>query len=166
MTAQIAEKLILNGQEFALCSNPLEDFFRLGGARPDFAKICSALWRGYVGTWEIMNDRLYIINLRGTLQNGENASLETVFPDYPERAFAHWYSNILRIPQGEMLEYVHAGYGSIYERDLMIEVEHGVIVGSFTKQNGTAETRNGVDGYGIGAMTVFPLQNNKKDPQG
>lgn len=164
MTAQIAETLILDGRKFAMCSEPLEDFFRFGGARPGFAERSTALWRGYTGTWKIIDARLYLIDLRGTLRNGENASLETVFPDYPDRVFAHWYSGTLRIPQGQMLEYVHAGYGSIYEQDLMIEIEHGVIVGSCTKQNRAAKTRNGSDGYdGIGAMTVFPLQNNDKD---
>ena len=165
MTVQIAETLILDGRKFAMCSEPLESFFRFGGVRPDFAERSTALWRGYTGTWEIIDDRLYLIDLSGTLRNGEHASLETVFPDYPARVFAHWYSGTLRIPQGQMLEYVHVGYGSIYERYLMIEIEYGVIVGSFTKQNGAAETRNGSDGYGTGAMTEFPLQNNDKDSQ-
>ncbi len=151
MTAQIAETLILDGRKFAMCSEPLEYFFRFGGARPDFAERSTALWRGYIGIWEIIDDRLYLIDLRGTLRNGGDASLQTVFPDYPVRVFAHWYSGTLRIPQGQMLEYVHAGYGSIYERDLMIEIEHGVLVSSFTKQNGAAKTRNGSDGYGIQA---------------
>lgn len=57
----------------------------------------------------------------------ETNLLETVFPGYPDRVFAHWYSGTLRIPQGNTLKYVHMGYQSTYERDLLIEVERGVI---------------------------------------
>ena len=30
--------------------------------------------------------------------------------------FAEWVNGIIRIPQGELLEYVHMGFHSIYEK--------------------------------------------------
>ena len=60
--------------------------------------------------------------------NGPGTNLlETVFPGYPDRVFAHWYSGTLRIPQGEILKYVHMGHQSTFERDMLIDVERGVI---------------------------------------
>lgn len=59
MTAQISEKLLFEGEKHAMCTNPLGDYCALGGELPRFASNCTALWRGYVGTWEIINDRLY-----------------------------------------------------------------------------------------------------------
>ena len=156
MTAQIAERLRYLGEEHALCTNPLNDYFSMGGNDPGFESTCSALWRGYVGTWEIIADRLYLIGLQGTLKDGTEASLATLFPGFPTRVFAHWYSGSLRIPQGRQIEYVHMGYGSRYERDLFLEVERGVVVTTRVRNNGQAASKEAPQGYGVGAMTVFP----------
>jgi hypothetical protein len=127
MTAQFSEKLIYQGEEHRLFSNPLEDYFALGGYNPGLTSFCTALWRGYVGTWEIVDGRLYLTELDGKLEDHSDADLSTVFPDYPERVFAHWFTGKMRIPQGEQLEYVHMGYGSTYERDLILTFEQGVL---------------------------------------
>ena len=107
MTAQISEGLIYECQQLSMCTNPLGDYFAMGGDRPRFENNCTALWRGYVGTWEIVDGRLYLTELRGDLEGGGEASLATIFPDYPDRVFAHWYSGTIRIPQGKLLNYVH-----------------------------------------------------------
>ena len=156
MTAQIAEKLRYQGEDVAMCTNPLSDYFAMGGTNPRFESNCTALWRGYVGSWEIVDDRLYLVGLTGTLEDGAEASLATIFPEFPERVFAHWYSGTIRIPQGKQLEYVHMGYGSTYERDLFLDVERGVVVTTRERQNGVAEAECAPEGYEVGAMTVFP----------
>lgn len=157
MTAQISEKLIYEGQHLGMCTNPLSDYFAFGGDQPNFAYNCTALWRGYVGTWEIVNDRLYIVAVHGTLEDGSEATLATVFPDFPDRVFAHWYSGTIRIPQGKLLDYVHMGYGSTYERDLFLELEKGVVTSKRVQNNGVSESDDAPEGYGIGGMTVFPI---------
>jgi hypothetical protein len=90
------------------------------------------------------------------LEDGTEASVATIFPDFPERAFAHWYSGTLRIPQGKQLKYVHMGYGSTFERDLFLEVERGVVKNTRVRHNGTAESESAPEGYEAGVMTVFP----------
>ncbi len=107
MTAQISEKLLFEGEKHAMCTNPLGDYCALGGELPRFASNCTALWRGYVGTWEIINDRLYLIELHGELESGQDADLETVFPGYGERVFAHWYSGVIRLPQGNARDWAY-----------------------------------------------------------
>ena len=156
MTAQIAERLRYQGEDLAMCANPLSHYFSMGGINPRFKSNCTALWRGYVGSWEIVDDRLYLICLNGTLEDGTDASLATIFPEFPDRVFAHWYSGTIRIPQGKQLEYVHMGYRSTFERDLFLDVERGVVVATRMRHNGTAESESASEGYGVGAMTVFP----------
>jgi hypothetical protein len=156
MTAQISERLIYEGQQLAICTNPLSLYFAMGGDSPNFEDNCTALWRGYVGTWEIVDGRLYLIKLQGTLEGGGEASVATIFPDYPDRVFAHWYSGTIRIPQGKLLNYVHMGYSSTYERDLFLEIEKGIIKKTRVRYNGHAKGGDGPEGYGIGGMTVFP----------
>jgi hypothetical protein len=161
MTAQIAEKLHYQGEVVAMCTNPLSDYFAMGGFNPRFASNSTALWRGYVGRWEVADGRLYLVELRGTLEDGTEASVATIFPDFPDRVFAHWYSGTIRVPQGKQLEYVHMGYGSTFERDLFLDVERGVVKNTRVRHNGTAEPESAPEGYEVGAMTVFPQ--TKKD---
>ncbi len=80
MTAQIAEKLRYGGEDVAMCTNPLSDYFAMGGVNPRFESNCTALWRGYVGRWEIIDGRLYLVELHGTLESGDEASVATIFP--------------------------------------------------------------------------------------
>lgn len=145
MTAQISETIFYDGHELSMCSNPLGDYFVFAGIDPGFECDCTALWRGYMGTWEIREHRLYLIGLKGTLKGGASTSLEAFlpgvlsleafFPGFPDRVFAHWYSGNLRIPQGEMLKYVHMGYGSAYESDLIISIEKGVVKETHVRHN-------------------------------
>jgi hypothetical protein len=162
MTAQISEKLLLEGVKHPMCTNPLANFSQLGGTLPKFVSTSTALWRGYVGTWEVLNDRLYLIEISGTLKSGEDACLETVFPGFKDRVFAHWYSGVIRLPEGKMLEYVHMGYGSTYERDLLLTFKNGVLTSRQVKVNGVAEDEDAPEGYGVGAMTVFPKEIHTK----
>lgn len=156
MTAQISENLRYEGKDCSMCSTPLSDYFAFGGKRPDFdTGRCTALWRGYVGQWEILDKRLYLIGLHGQLKDGSAVTLADVFPGYLERVFAHWYSGAIRIPQGQLIEYVHMGFGSTYESDLIIELERGVVDSTEIHHNGTALDEDAPEGYGIGAMTVF-----------
>lgn len=135
MTAQIAERLAYQGEEFAMFTELLGDYFAKGGIEPKFRRTSTALWRRYVGSWEIVDDHLYLTDLNGTLEDGTKASVATIFPGFPDKVFAQWYSGTIRIPQGEELEYVHMGYGSTFERDLLLDVERGVVVATTVRRN-------------------------------
>lgn len=155
MTAQVSETLILNGQKTKMCACPLDGFLAANTKRWNFAANCSACWRGYIGTWEIVDKRLYMKSIEGKLTTGQEASLETLFPGNPDGAFAHWFSGTIRCPQGKILKYVHGGFASTYERDLFMEFRRGVLVSEHTVVNGVAEN-DGSDEYEVAAFTVFP----------
>ena len=157
MTAQIAEKLTYQGHTYSMCTQPLDDYFSLADVDPGFdTRSCTALWRGYVGSWEIRDDRLYLVGLNASRENGSPASLADIFPDFPDRVFAHWYTGWLRVPQGKMLEYKHMGYASVFEEDLFITIDKGVVTDTHVQSNGTSDEHGAPEGYGVGAMTVFP----------
>ena len=156
MTAQYAENLSYDGEEYAMCAEPLEMYFNLTSLHPPFQSTTTALWRGYIGSWEIVDNRLYLVKLTGSLTSGGDASLATLFPDNPERVFAHWFSGTIRLPQGKLLEYVHMGYSSVYERDVYLVVENGVVTKTDIKVNGQARTSDAPEGYGVGAWTTTP----------
>lgn len=146
MTAQTPERLVYQGNLENLCTEPLGDyFFRMGIEQP-FEAIISSNWRGYRGTWEIAYERLYLIELEGQLLDGSNANLEKFFPGFPRRVFAHWFTGTLYIPQGKLLSYVHMGYGSTFEREVLIEVEQGVLRSTRTREN-SKEYDDAPDGH-------------------
>jgi hypothetical protein len=155
MTAQTPERLLYNGENHSMCTEPLYDFFEIGEISVKFKEYSTDLWRGYIGQWEIVGERLYLTKLQGTLINGDKASVETIFPGFPGSVFAHWYSGTIRIPQGQLLEYVHGGYASTYERDLLLELERGVVKNVCVHHNGQANSENVGEGYVVAARTVF-----------
>ena len=133
MTAQVPETLLYQGEESGMSGAPLSDYFAMGGFEPRFAPSTSMLWRGYIGRWEIIDARLYLIGLEGTLEDGTAASVATIFPDFPDRVFAHWYSGTIRVPRGEIIEY-RFDYG-VFERELLLDVERGVVVATRIRHN-------------------------------
>lgn len=154
MTAQFPERIRIDGKQHAMCETPLGAYFILGGTGPSLAPVSTALWRCYVGTWEIFDGRLYLVDIDATTRDGRPTNLEDFFPGFPDRVFAHWYSGTLRIPQGKLLEYVHAGFASRTERDLLIEIEDGMVTGEHMRINGKADA-GASEGYSVAAMTTL-----------
>lgn len=61
--------------------------------------------------------------------------------------FADWFTGTLRIPQGEMLHYVHMGYGSVYEGEMHIKIEKVIVTKSKTIDNRNRNVNEGELGW-------------------
>ena len=140
MTAQATETLIYKGEKLRLCAEPLAGYFELKGIEAPFRAPHTALWRGYVGTWEIVDDRLYLVDLMGWAESGGKVGLEFLFPGFPTRVFAHWVNGLLRATRGERIRYVHAGFGSVYEHDLLFQFDDGILKSVVIRNNEIEET--------------------------
>lgn len=125
MTAQVHEKLIYKGEETSMAFCP-----PLPGDDPRIKKLndeeieasdsvifSTACWREYIGTWEIKDGKFYLVDIIGRYKIVGNSPI-----------LADWFSGVIRIPRGEMLHYVHMGFGSVYEEELHVKIEKGVIV--------------------------------------
>ena len=127
MTAQACENLIIDGEEtsMAFCPPVPFDDPRIVEVDEDDVKendsfvFSTACWRGYIGTWEIKDGRFFLNGLRGRFK---------LTVDEP--IFADWFTGVLRIPRGERLQYVHMGFGSVYEEELHIKIEEGRVITS------------------------------------
>ena len=129
MTLQVPEELIYNGRKTFMISQPpmpknhpriIEDFSM--GVHDRI--LTSACHRGYVGTWEIREGRLYLAASRGMYKIADN-----------EPVFADWFTGIIRIPRGRNLEYPNIVFGMLYEREIRITIEKGVVVTTQTVDN-------------------------------
>jgi hypothetical protein len=135
-TAQFPDKINYNGKEYNLNSNPLEVYFEKNpNKRPKSEVRSSALWRGYVATFEIIDNQLFlkdiVIQYRDTTSKGSNNSnwksvLNEVFTDQ-KNIQVDWYTGLLVLPQGKVVNYVHMGYGSTYQHYTILEFNKGVL---------------------------------------
>jgi uncharacterized protein (TIGR02996 family) len=128
MTAQFAECLRFRGEELRLYAEPLEPYFAAGHPKPEFNGLCSACWRGYVGTWAVRDDVLYVVDIDSPLGGPADSRMREVFPDHPDGRPADWCTDLLRVALGGLVDYVHMGYASTFERDLMLAVDRGRLV--------------------------------------
>lgn len=157
MTAQIPEILQYQGDEYAMCTCPLNGYLANTPRKVHFDEFCTALWRGYVGTWEVIGGRLYLLALSGLYDGGKELSLATLFPEYPDGVFAHWFTGEIRCPKGKLLQYVHMGYVSTYEKDLMLEFKAGVLVNEMVATHGKGPDGS-PEGYGVAGCTTFSVK--------
>jgi len=125
-TTQFEDMIYLEGQKHSLFSLPLEQYYGPGNPRPKFRAPHTALWRGYVGIWEIKGGVLYLKDIQAWTQQGE-VGLEALFPGQKGPVAATWFTGKLKIPQGKVLK-VYVPY-PIHEKYLMITVEQGRVVG-------------------------------------
>jgi len=66
MTAQAQEKIIFNGIEYSMATEPFGDYIFKNKIDLRLEVTCTALWRGYIGNWEIENNKLYLTELSGS----------------------------------------------------------------------------------------------------
>jgi hypothetical protein len=135
MTAQIHEILILNGEKtsMAFCpplprDNRVEEVKESDIDDDGSIVFSTACWRKYLGTWEIKDNKFYLVNLFGTLKIADSKPIH-----------ADWFTGVLRIPQGKLVHYVHMGFGSVFENELHIKIENGIVVKSVTINNRNSE---------------------------
>lgn len=134
-TAQIPDRIVIDGQDYALNTNPLTPRLDASGwLPPKEAMVSSANWRGYTASWEIADGRL-VLRDATILVAGEEPGdytpksiLGDVFPSTEAPVVADWYSGALIIPDGERTKYVHMGYGSSYERYQVLRIAAGRVV--------------------------------------
>jgi hypothetical protein len=107
----------------------------------------TACWRRYQGTWEVRDGQLFLNSIEGRFNLVGTEPL-----------LADWFTGVLRVPRGEMLAYVHMGFGSVYAKELHIHVECGRVRGTRVYDNRGKEIntdRLGIDNL-PGGENRFP----------
>lgn len=138
-TSQRADKLLYKGIEYNLFSNPLEIYFeKYPNKRPKkvFGGLViesTSLWRGYVATFEIRDHKLIVKDIQilcvdtthsNSLDECWVSVITEVFPEQKEIQ-VDWYTGLLVLPIGDIMNYIHMGYGSTYENYILLEIEKG-----------------------------------------
>lgn len=143
MTAQIGDRIFIDNKEYALACEPLSSYLYDNKIEKLFTSVNTACYRGYCAKWKIDNGKIYLLDIEspGQLKRmKENDSdepisaMQKLFPGQSE-VFAQWVSGVLKIQSGELLEYVHMGYESIYETNIYMKFENGILIDEKTVKN-------------------------------
>ncbi len=136
-TAQYPDKIIYNGKEYSLHSNPLESYFeKHPEKRPQGDVISTALWRGYVATFEVVENQLFLKDIEVEVSDTSSKKkdetkwksvLTEVFPN-SEPLKVDWMIGLLVLPCGKVVNYVHMGYGSTHESYILLEINTGDLI--------------------------------------
>tara|TARA_B110001452_G_scaffold263673_1_gene265493 strand:+ start:1849 stop:2262 length:414 start_codon:yes stop_codon:yes gene_type:complete len=131
MTIQAGEILIYNSKKITINTEPLKPYLE-SLSNVDFIFKSTALVRGYIGTWDIKNKKLFLVSLIGFIENNDQIDLNYLFPNKKE-VFAKWYSGDIRIPEGKLLKKVNLGYASIFEKNRLLSFKDGTLINETVK---------------------------------
>ncbi|MDF9834319.1 hypothetical protein M2103_002564 [Ereboglobus sp. PH5-5] len=138
MTAQFGDQLRYNGKKYKMATQPFDIYLETHNIQT--VSECTANWRGYYGEWEIIKGKLFLVSISANIRNMETkrkifysyknyaaVDLEYFFPGQ-KKVFAEWFSGKIRLPVGEMLAYIHMGYASIFEKDIILKFKDGILI--------------------------------------
>ena len=103
-TRQIPDKIIFNGKKHELWhSNPMESYFKKH-PKKDMSS-STALWRGYVATFEVKGNQLYLkdIEMQVDYDQKWKSILKEVFPNQ-KLIKIDWVTGLLVLPTGKIIE--------------------------------------------------------------
>ena len=119
MTTQVKERIIIEGERYPLINSLSlpEDESIIQKKRKGFIEKSSNCWRGYVGTWEIRDDKLYLIEF--------NSGMYDVLTNLP--ILADWISGSAKVATGEVK--ANSSWDiETYETEMHLTFENGLVV--------------------------------------
>ena len=136
MAAQLPDKVLVDGQQWDLFSNPLEQYWmRQYKKRPNFVPLPNCK-RGYIANWEIKDNQFFLNSIDGNHEKRSlffgveqlRFSLKDLIPKSNNKpVLAKWFSGKLRIPKGRMTLYNHQDYNSRFEKETIITIDKGTL---------------------------------------
>ena len=134
-TGQAGDILIWNGDTLTIFSNPLELRSDIDSLRPKLfgekdAGINTACWRGYIAEWTIIENEIYLTNIFSCNYDSIKSDLKVVFGSECKNGTvqATWVTGNILIPKGKLINYVHLGYDSFYETELVLTLKKGKLI--------------------------------------
>ena len=118
MTTQVKERIIIDGEKYPLLNAlSLPEGDSIIQHKKGLIEKSTNCWRGYVGTWEIKADKLYLIEF--------NSGMYDVLTNLP--ILADWITGIGKVATGEVKASSDWDMES-YETEMHLTFENGLVV--------------------------------------
>jgi len=129
-TEQIPDLLIHKNDTVFIYANPLQEKEDLLKKDKRFLKLScrsTACWRRYQATWELINEKLYLVNISSCCNSKITADLSIIFNDQlnNQKVFADWFTGKIVIPIGERIYGRNIGYSNVYEYEDILTIDNG-----------------------------------------
>lgn len=138
-TAQTPDYLIIDKDTLQIQSNPLEKYFEINPLPSNLIHmVSSGNWRGYIAYFKFLDGKLVVENIykEDYKENSKGETdyfLTSIYKDVfgtKSNFECDFYSGLLICPSGNMVQYVHMGYSSLYENYNLIEIKNGINIKS------------------------------------
>src|SRR5665648_366349 len=110
-TGQAADFLIIKTDTFYLYSNPLEPYLGYKNVRTingvELNGTSTSCWGGYIATWEIRNDSLFLTKIVREEESGKFQTFNLKEEFGSDKVFAEWFTGTIYSHRGERLQYIH-----------------------------------------------------------
>ena len=126
MTTQVKERIIIEVERYPLinCLSLPEDESIIQKKRKGFIEKSSNCWSGYVGTWEIKNDKLYLIDF--------SSGMYDVLVNLP--ILADWITGVGQVATGDMIKSSSWDIPR-YETEMHLTFENGLVINTENFKN-------------------------------
>ncbi|AUC76073.1 hypothetical protein [Olleya sp. Bg11-27] len=138
-TIQHKDILCYNGETYGLKDYYFENYFEKHPEKKPKTEISSsALWRGYVATFTVYGNQIYLTDLQIQVQDKSSNEMfatkwKSVYKDFSpnsDRYLIKWINDLILLPIGEPIDY-EDGYGITHNQYELIEIKKGIIVANF-----------------------------------
>jgi hypothetical protein len=126
MCIQVKDSILIKGEKYYLYTTPLDSYWSKRNPKPQIRPTKSTCWRGYIATWEIVKDNLYLVDIIFHAHDG-GFGLDYLFPNNTGKIKADWYTGEVKIPIGNKL-YQEFMEDPVYDSDWFISIEHGNVL--------------------------------------
>lgn len=133
MCIQIKDIIFVKGIKYDLYTRPLDSYWNGRHPKPPIRVTNSTCWRGYVASWEISDNSLYLIDIIFHSPEGD-VGLEYLFTFNPGKIKADWLTDELQIPIGNEL-HREVMEDTVYDSDWFIKVKKGKVISQRYKAN-------------------------------
>ena len=127
-TRQFPEVLVYNNTTYDMYTTPLEALFPAGKTRAFVSRPSStACARGYIGSWKIEDDGLFLMALHDGTPHQNTIALNKVDPKWVSPVKADWFSGTLRLGSGKILSRA-MGVDERREKEVYLDIENGTVI--------------------------------------
>jgi hypothetical protein len=133
MCIQVKDIIFLNGTKYDLYTTPLDSYWTRRHPKPPIRLTKSTCWQGYVASWEISDNNLYLIDIIYYSPKGD-LGLDYLFPHNTAKIKADWLTDELLIPIGDRLPTCDM-WEPVYDSDWFIKIKKSKVLSQRYKAN-------------------------------